>query len=240
MRQKPIYVEIEMNSHIDTLWRYTQQPELHEQWDLRFSSITYNEKLPHDEAQTFTYTTEIMPGISVSGWGVSKGTHEKSNGVRTSSLHFGTEQRLSPIAEGKGYWQYIPNRKAVTFLTQYDYQVRFGFLGKAFDILFRPLMGWATSLSFDVLKRWIEDGERPATQYRRFFSFYSICFLFFFIWLYQGLVPKILYIHPLEIQLLMQLTGKTENIAELAVYGIGAAEIAYAILWLTPVKKNYY
>ena len=44
MSKKPIYVEIEMNADIDTVWRYTQEPQLHEQWDLRFTSITYNEK----------------------------------------------------------------------------------------------------------------------------------------------------------------------------------------------------
>lgn len=238
MRNKPIYVEIEMKSDIDTIWSFTQQPELHEQWDLRFSSITYNEKLHKDDAQTFTYTTNLMPGIRVSGWGVSKGTLEKNNGVRTSSLHFGTEQLISPIAEGKGYWQYIPNEKGVTFLTQYDYEVRFGFFGKAFDILFRPIMGWATALSFDVLKRWMEEGERPTTQYRRFFSFYFICFLFFFIWLYQGLVPKVLLNHPQEIQLFMQLSGLTEATAKISVFWIGLAEIGFGLLWLTTIRKK--
>ncbi len=41
MRQKPIYVEIEMKSDLDTLWEYTQNPSLHKEWDLRFSNITY-------------------------------------------------------------------------------------------------------------------------------------------------------------------------------------------------------
>ena len=61
MTKKPIYVEIEMHADIDTVWRYTQEPQLHEQWDLRFTSITYNEKDAEDAPQTFTYTTQVMP-----------------------------------------------------------------------------------------------------------------------------------------------------------------------------------
>jgi len=104
LKKKPIYVETVIDSSIEEVWHYTQQPDLHEQWDLRFTSITYNEKQHEDEPQTFTYTTKIMPGLSVSGWGESKGTHEKASGVKTSSLHFGTPQQISPIKEGRGYW----------------------------------------------------------------------------------------------------------------------------------------
>lgn len=39
MRQKPIYVEIEMTSDLDKLWEYTQNPSLHKEWDLRFTNI---------------------------------------------------------------------------------------------------------------------------------------------------------------------------------------------------------
>ena len=44
MRKKPIYVEIDIDSTVEKVWRYTQQPDLHEQWDLRFTTITYNKK----------------------------------------------------------------------------------------------------------------------------------------------------------------------------------------------------
>ena len=153
MAKKPIYVEIEINTSIDKAWEYTQQPQLHEQWDLRFTSITYNEKVHEDDPQTFTYTTKVMPGVVVSGWGESKGTHEEKSGVKTSSLHFGTPQLISPIKEGRGYWQYIPSGDKLTFLTQYDYDVRFGAFGRFVDLAFRPVIGWATALSFDVLAR---------------------------------------------------------------------------------------
>lgn len=234
MKKKPIYVETVIDSSIEEVWHYTQQPDLHEQWDLRFTSITYNEKQHADAPQTFTYTTKIMPGLSVSGWGESKGTHEKASGVKTSSLHFGTPQQISPIKEGRGYWQYIPNGDRVTFLTQYDYDVRFGQFGQIFDQLFRPVIGWATALSFNVLARWIEAGEKPATQYRRFFSYYLLCFLFSFTWLYQGFIPKVLMKHPLEIDMLKNLSPLSLGQASTAIIAIGVLEIIIGILFLVP------
>ncbi len=54
MRQKPIYVEIEMNSDLDTLWEYTQNPSLHKEWDLRFSNITYLDRQPCEKRSFFT------------------------------------------------------------------------------------------------------------------------------------------------------------------------------------------
>ena len=231
MTKKPIYVEIDIDTSIEKAWQYTQQPDLHEQWDLRFSSIQYNNKLHDDDPQTFTYTTNVLPGIAVSGWGESKGTHEKKSGIKTSSLHFGTPQLISPIREGRGYWQYIPNGDKLTFLTQYNYDVRFGFLGRLFDVAFRPIMGWATALSFDVLARWLEKGEAPKTQYRRFFSYYALTILFVFIWLYQGLVPKVIGQHPLEIEMLTKLSPLSTAQATDIIVWVGIAEIIIALLF---------
>ncbi|KUF37316.1 hypothetical protein AK833_00020 [Lysinibacillus sp. F5] len=39
MSKKPIYVEIDIQAPIEKAWDYTQKPQLHEQWDLRFTSI---------------------------------------------------------------------------------------------------------------------------------------------------------------------------------------------------------
>lgn len=207
MKKKPIYVEVDIRAPINEAWNYTQNPKLHEQWDLRFTSITYIDKKSPEEPQRFTYETKVMPGISVSGWGESKGEHHKKDGTKTSSLHFGTPEKISPIAEGKGYWQYIPNDKGLTFLTQYDYDVRYGKLGKLFDAVFRPVIGWATALSFDVLKRWLETGENPFSQYRRFFLTMLISVLFCFVWLYHGFVPKIIVQHPTEVMMIEELLG---------------------------------
>ena len=125
--------------------------------------------------KSFTYSRKVGPFINVEGWGKSVGTFHKEDGSRTSSLHFGTDQWISPIREGRGYWKYEPQEDGVKFLTQYDYDVNFGRVGKIADkFIFRPLIGWATALSFDVLKRWLEKGEAPRSQYIRFFSTYMM------------------------------------------------------------------
>lgn len=235
MSRKPIYVEIDIQAPIEKAWDYTQNPHLHEQWDLRFTSITYIPKKAPEEPQRFTYETKVMPGLQVSGWGESKGEHHKENGTRTSSLHFGTPQKRSPIAEGKGYWQYIPHQQGLTFLTQYDYDTRYGKLGVLFDLFFRPLMGWATALSFDVLKRWLEKGENPTAQYRRFFLTMLLCLFFCFVWFYHGLVPKIIHLHPQE----LKMTASLLNHADQLVMWIGVAEILFAFCWLYPRGKRW-
>jgi hypothetical protein len=56
----------------------------------------------------------------------------------------------------------VPTEDGVRFLTQYDYEPRFGVAGRAVDgLLFRPLLGWATAWSFDRLRLWLEDGIPP-------------------------------------------------------------------------------
>ena len=41
MKRNPIYVELDIQTDMDKLWTLTQKPELHQQWDLRFSEIHY-------------------------------------------------------------------------------------------------------------------------------------------------------------------------------------------------------
>ena len=36
-----IYVEIPIHSSLDELWHKTQDPALHQRWDLRFTTISY-------------------------------------------------------------------------------------------------------------------------------------------------------------------------------------------------------
>jgi hypothetical protein len=239
MKNKPIYVEIPINTEMERLWEATQTPYYHEQWDLRFTSIKYLPKKV-DEPQLFTYKTKIGFGMAVEGWGKSVGSHQTDDETRTSSLHFGTDQKFSMIREGKGYWQYKPNQDSIKFLTQYDYEVNFGRMGVLFDkLLFRPLIGWATALSFDVLKRWLEKGETPHLQYIRFFSTWMISFLFFFIWSYHGWIPKIFARHPDEIAMAGSLVKMTSNQAASFVLAVGIIEVLFGLIWLFyPYKRR--
>ena len=223
---------------MEKLWTATQDPELHTQWDLRFSSISY---LPKEEgkAQLFSYKTNIG-FVTVEGWGKSVGEHHAKDGSRTSSLHFGTEQKISIIREGKGYWKYKPSDESITFLTQYDYDVNFGTIGALTDrYFFRPLIGWGTALSFDVLRRWLEKGEAPASQYFRFFFNWAIMLLFVFVWLYHGVIPKILLSHPEEMEAVQGFLGLSGQSATKALLMAGILESLFGLIWLIYPKKRH-
>ncbi|HEV7675107.1 MAG TPA: DoxX-like family protein [Candidatus Angelobacter sp.] len=193
-RDAGIYVEILIASDVDEIWRHTQVPELHDLWDLRFTGIQYLPRQSEIEAQRFLYSTRIGFGLHIDGEGESTGTREDVTGVRTSALKFWSSDTKSLIKEGSGYWRYVPTRDGTRFLTWYDYRTRFGAAGGVIDrILFRPLIGWATAWSFDRLRLWIERGITPQASFRfaliSAFARLGIAF----IWLWQGLMPKILF-----------------------------------------------
>ncbi|MEZ7171134.1 DoxX-like family protein [Sporosarcina sp. OR05] len=239
LKSKPIYVEIDIQATMDDVWQATQEPDLHAKWDVRFSSITYLPKKA-DEPQAFTYERRVAPFLTVKGWGKSSGATNNSNGSRSSALHFGTDQWFSPIREGRGYWKYVPIQGGVKFLTQYDYEPNFSSFGKIVDrCIFKPMMGWATALSFDVLKRWLEQGEAPRSQYIRFFYSYGLALLFAFVWMYQGLIPKILAKHPEEMAMVASAFSTSPAQTLSIVFGIGIAEVLFGLLWLFYRKKKH-
>jgi hypothetical protein len=189
-----IYVEILIRASIDEIWRFTQIPDLHERWDLRFTAIDYLPKCPEDPVQRFRYSTRIGLGFKIDGEGESTGTREDANGVRTSALKFWSTDPKSLIKEGSGYWRYVPASGGIRFLTWYDYRTRFGATGRLIDrMAFRPLIGWATAWSFDRLRLWVEKGVPPGIS-MRLASIHAVARLgIAFIWMWQGLVPKLLF-----------------------------------------------
>ena len=59
----------------------------------------------------------------------------------------------------------MPVDGRVRFLTRYDYETRFGPVGRLVDrLIFRPLIGWATAWSFARLRLWLEDGIDPGVS----------------------------------------------------------------------------
>ncbi|MBM7780565.1 hypothetical protein [Arthrobacter tumbae] len=133
-------------------------------------------------------------------------------------LKFDTEDALSPIGQGSGYWRYIPTDDGLRFITGYNYQPGVGALGRLLDTPFtRPALGWATALSFDRLRIWAESGLEPQKSRRRWIidAAARACGL---------LTAGILTLHPLE--------GRVSVAAK--VVGVGVALAA----WLTPAHTT--
>lgn len=226
MDASPIYVERDVEAPVDALWERTQDPGAHERWDLRFSDIEY---LPNvdDEPQRFTYRTRIGFGLAIEGTGESVARNEDGE-VTTSVLTFDSDDPKSLIEDGRGFWRYVETDDGTRFLTEYNYETRWGRLGRVVDrIGFRPLLGWATAFGFDVLARWAEDGTPPETSYRTAFTHAIATMALGLIWLYQGLVPKLLVRHPAEIAS-MEALG-LGSAAWTGVLTLGVAEVLLGI-----------
>jgi len=189
-----IYVEILIADELEHIWRLTQDPALHQRWDLRFSQIEYLPRPDPSEPQRFLYQTRIGFGLSIKGTGESIAERSASNGDTTSSLKFASADPKSLIREGSGYWRYIPTPAGLRFLTWYDYSVRFGAIGLLVDrVIFRPIMGWATAWSFDRMRLWAEKGQTPESSLALSLIHATARLAVAAIWIWHGLIPKIIY-----------------------------------------------
>ncbi|WP_194543441.1 DoxX-like family protein [Paenibacillus sp. JZ16] len=240
MKRNPIYVELDIQSDMDKLWTLTQKPELHQQWDLRFSEIHYVPEADSD-IQRFLYKTRIGFGLEVTGSGATKTAVHPKTGKRISVLRFGSDQRSSLIREGSGYWKYQDKGSGgIRFSTQYDYKTRFGLAGAWFDrLLFRPLFGLATAWSFDVLRLWAEKDIPPLATIRKAFIHALSVMMLVVLWCYEGLVPKLLFPEAGELDLLRQsgLAGEQEG---LVLTLLGIAEIGVGLLTLLFHKSRLW
>jgi uncharacterized membrane protein YphA (DoxX/SURF4 family) len=230
-----IYVEILIPGNIDELWEKTQQPKLHQRWDLRFSEIDYLPREP-DQAQRFLYATRIGAGLRINGAGESTGDRDDVTGQRTSALKFWSEDPKSLIATGSGYWKYIPTRDGIRFLTWYDYRVRFGALGRVLDWGFRPLIGWATAWSFDRLRLWIECGVPPEVSRTHAWVYSVARGAVAFVWLYHGLIPKLLF-HNVDEFRMMSHIAEMSTVAGVRL--VGWLEVCFGILVLLLWKSRW-
>jgi len=229
----PVYVEILIHGSIEDLFAKTQDPSLHQTWDLRFSSITY---LPRAEGepQRFLYRTRIGAGLAIAGTGESVNT--ETDGVRTSTLCFASDDNRSLIAKGGGYWKYIPRGDSIHFLTRYTYEHRFGMVGGIVDRwCFRPLLGWATAISFDCLRLWIERGIPPDISWSRLRTHVTSRLAVAAIWGWHGLVPKLLFPHAERA--LVEASGWNSAVATNVVAAIGVAELMIGACVLLPQRR---
>lgn len=88
VHSNPIYVGTVIHTDMDKLWDYTQDPNIHQQWDLRFSKIDYLPKKGDNDPQRFLYETNIGFGLRIAGEGESVKTVYTDGGERVSSLKF--------------------------------------------------------------------------------------------------------------------------------------------------------
>jgi hypothetical protein len=233
-----IYVETRIRGRLAELWQRTQDPALHERWDLRFSEIDY---LPRrgDEPQRFRYETRVGFGLRVRGEGESTGSRDGRSGERASALKFWSDDPKSLIREGSGYWRYVPTADGVRFLTSYDYRTRFGPFGRIIDrLVFRPLMGWATAWSFDRLRLWIEKGIDPGLSIQRSLVHAAARLALAIVFLYQGLVPKLIYHHSSELAMLSD-AGLRPEAAGRMLTAVGLVEVALGAVVLTVWRARW-
>jgi DoxX-like family len=234
-----IYVEILVRAPMDALWAHTQTPGLHERWDLRFSRIDYVPKPNDTEPQRFRYTTRIGFGFEVGGKGETVGQRDLTDGSRSSALKFGSDEPLSIIREGSGYWKYIPTAEGIRFLTWYDYRTRFGPVGALFDrLIFRPLIGWATAWSFDRLRLWLEQHVDPAQAMRQTLVHFIARVALAAVFAYQGVVPKLLIRHLDEVAMLHDV-GVSAGVTNTAVIALGISELAFAAALLVAWHRRW-
>lgn len=233
-----IYVETIVRGRLEDLWEGTQDPALHERWDLRFSAINY---LPRcgAEPQRFRYETRVGFGLRIQGEGESTGSRDGAAGERTSALRFWSHDPKSLIRAGSGYWRYVPTADGIRFLTWYDYETRFGPFGRIVDrLIFRPLMGWATAWSFDRLRLWIEQGIDPGLSMQRSLMHAAARLALAVVLLYQGLVPKLLYRHSSELVMLADL-GLHPEAAGWILTTVGLVEVALGTVVLTAWQARW-
>jgi hypothetical protein len=231
-RSRGIYVETTIRAPMDRLWHATQDPTEHVRWDLRFSEIAYLPRPSEAEPQRFLYATRLGLGVEIRGTGESTGTRDTDSGARTSGLRFSSDDARSLIREGSGYWKYEPTPDGIRFATWYDYRTRFGAAGRLMDrLFFRPLIAWATAWSFDRLRRWLERGDSPGQAAALFAIALLARVSLGVIWIYQGLVPKLIARHADEAALLSG-TGFPAALLDRAMIGIGLAELLFGLVIL--------
>jgi hypothetical protein len=97
--------------------------------------------------------------------------------------------------------------------------------------LFRPLMVWATAWSFDCLKNWLEKGIPPLQALRAQVTVTLASIVLSLVWIYQGLVPKLLFPHTGELVMLQQ-SGLFTGLEHLVIKGVGLLEVLFGCCFL--------
>jgi hypothetical protein len=163
MAHRKIVVEAIIPQPVGVVWARTQTPELHLAWDIRFTRIDYLDEVDERGFRLMDYRTRVGFGIEVAG----TGRYLQNTPPHHSTFEFGSEDWKSIISKGRGIWQYQPCAEGTYFKTVYDYDVRYGAVGRVIDgVLFRRLMQLATEWGFETLRQWCA-GDSYACDRRR-------------------------------------------------------------------------
>ena len=129
----------------------------------------------------------------------------------------------------------------MNFSTKFDYQTRFGKIGAWFDhLIFRPLFGAATAWSFDVLRLWLEKNIPPRVSLERTLIHWISVMLLALLWMYQGIVPKLLFPEAGELEVLKH-TGFFPGWEHGVLIALGLIEIALGCLTIKHhTRKGVY
>jgi len=167
-----IVVEALIPAPVELVWQRTQEPALHTEWDVRFTSIRY---LPEQDARGFhlmDYRTHLGFGLEIKGWG----RYLANTPLVRSTFEFGSDDLRSVILEGRGLWLYERHPEGTFFKTVFDYQTRYGVVGELVDAaLFRPVMQLGTEWGFETLRRWCAGDEGALARGRSRWRFALFC-----------------------------------------------------------------
>jgi hypothetical protein len=100
-------------------------------------------------------------------------------------------------------------------------------------------MIWATAWSFDCLKNWIENGRHPKQAIKAQLTFLISCVVLSLIWIYQGLIPKLLFTNSGELEILKH-AGWFEGHEKKVLTLIAWAEILLGFIILIVHKKSIH
>ncbi|HEX4620224.1 MAG TPA: hypothetical protein VH208_01540 [Myxococcaceae bacterium] len=169
---RKIVVEVTLPAPVEQVWERSQVPDLHVQWDIRFDTIRYLDEVDARGFRKLDYRTGIGFGLEIRGFGA----YLHSAPLEHSSFEFDSTDWKSLITRGRGVWIYRRVEGGTFFKTVYDYDVRFGALGRAIDaLLFRPMIRLATEWSFETLRRGLSGDEAcvaPRRSRWRFLPFF--------------------------------------------------------------------
>lgn len=160
---RKIVVEAMIPAPVELVWERTQDPLQHVLWDIRFTSIHYLDKKDARGFNLMDYRTRIGFGIEVCGYG----HYLQSTPLVLSTFEFDSDDWKSLITRGRGIWLYKRTDRGTYFKTVYDYDSRFGWIGRAIDaLLFRRLIRLATEWGFETLRLWCM-GDATVLKKRR-------------------------------------------------------------------------